>query len=99
MLGKHYLILIAVLATVSIGTASAVSPDGVIDNLHILANLVVEETIESPTIDEINQRIDVLEFGSGTVVTTSSTTVVDAIHNLNQRVAAIEEYLQITSND
>lgn len=91
MLRTTYLVLLAVLV-VGVGTAYAAheydtTHDG---NVKITGNLLVNGTITGQTIQE---------FGSGTDITTSSTTVTDAIYDLEQRVSAIESYLNMTNID
>ena len=75
MLSKKYLGLIAVLATVSMGTVFAVTEYIQMDgSYNITGDLLVNGNLTGPTIQEFDRRIAVLEFTSSTAVTISNNT-------------------------
>lgn len=92
MLRTPYMVMLAVLVVVGVGTVYAAheydtTHDG---NVKITGDLLVNGTITGQTIQE---------FGSDTIVTTSSTTVTDAIYDLEQRLSKIESHLKMTNTD
>ncbi len=91
MLRTPYMVLLAVLV-VGIGTVFATNEYDTTwyGDYRITGDLLVDGDITGTTIQEL---------GSDTVVTTSSTTITDAIHNLNQRLSKIESYLNMTNID
>lgn len=75
MLRTQYLVLIAVVATLSVGTAYAVTEYIQMDgSYNITGDLLVNGNLTGPTIQEFDRRIAVLEFTSSTAVTISNNT-------------------------
>ena len=75
MLRTQYLVLIAVVATLSVGTAYAVTEYIQMDgSYNITGDLLVNGNLTGPTIQEFDKRIALLEFSSSTAVTTSNNT-------------------------
>lgn len=75
MLRTQYLVLIAVVATLSVGTAYAVTEYIQMDgSYNITGDLLVNGNLTGPTIQEFDRRIAVLEFTSSTDVTISNNT-------------------------
>ena len=73
MLRTQYLVLIAVVATLSVGTAYAVTEYIQMDgSYNITGDLLVNGNLTGPTIQEFDRRIAVLEFTSSTDVTISN---------------------------
>ena len=91
MLSKKYLGLLTVLVAGGIGTVYAGTDYTEMEgSYNITDNLLVNGNLTGPTITEFDKRVSVLELRSSTVVTSSSTLLVEAIYELNQRVLALE---------
>ena len=75
MLRTQYLVLIAVVPTLSVGTAYAVTEYIQMDgSYNITGDLLVNGNLTGPTIQEFDRRISALEFTSSTAVTISNNT-------------------------